>query len=190
MKRRITPSRNDTIHLRASRVLRIRSLLLLNFGLFLAVSPPTSAQVNLPAEPAARQDRILVKPKAGVDLGPLHAIRGIGLLRKYPHIGNLQVLRLPPGSTVDATIAVYQQSGLVEYAEPDFLVKALAAPNDLHYGSNSLWGLHNIGQFGGTPDGDIDAPEAWDILHDATDVIVAVIDSGIRPTHEDLATNL
>lgn len=39
-------------------------------------------------------------------------------------------------------------------------------------------------------DADIHLPEAWGILHDAPEVVVAVIDSGIDPTHQDLVNNL
>src|SRR5688572_22168204 len=177
---------NYSRHIRDIRILP----LLLTVGVLLIATWSAAAQVNLPANAACRVDRILVKPNAGANLAGLHGALGIQLLRTYPAIGNLQVLQLPPGSVVGEMIAIYQQSGLVEYAEPDFLVQPLAAPNDRHYRDNSLWGLHNIGQLGGTPDADIDAPEAWDVLHDASTIIVAVIDTGIRFTHEDLAANM
>jgi hypothetical protein len=162
----------------------------LYFSLVLAAVLPAFVSIKVQAQAEFRQDRILVKPKAGVDLTALHAILGVQLLHTYPAIGNLQVLQLPGGSTVAGTIAQYQQSGQVDYAEPDFIVHALTAPNDPYFNDGSLWGLDNTGQFGGQPDADIDAPEAWDILHDARNVIVAIIDTGIRPTHEDLAANL
>jgi subtilisin family serine protease len=151
---------------------------------------PAVAQLNVPPDVACRDDRILVKPAAGADLGPLHTLLGLQILRTYPDMGDLQVLQLPLGSTVAGAIALYQASGLVEYAEPDFVVQALAEPSDTHFRDGSLWGLHNIGQRGGTPDADIDAPEAWDIQNHAADVIVAVIDTGVRMTHQDLAANM
>lgn len=77
----------------------------------------------------------------------------------------------------------------VEFAEPDAIVRAAAAtPNDARFPEQ--WGLHNTGTDGGTADVDIDAPEAWDVRHDAPNVIVAVVDSGVRYTHEDLAANI
>ncbi|MHC4574805.1 MAG: S8 family serine peptidase [Planctomycetota bacterium] len=73
--------------------------------------------------------------------------------------------------------------------EPNYEVKVLQTiPNDTRFGD--LWGMHNTGQFGGTPDADIDAPEAWDITTGDSQVVVAVIDTGVDYTHEDLAANM
>lgn len=73
-------------------------------------------------------------------------------------------------------------------AEPDYIARALAVPNDTNFGD--LWHLHNTGQSGGTEDADIDAPEAWDTNTGSNTVIVAVIDTGVRLTHEDIVGNL
>ena len=61
-------------------------------------------------------------------------------------------------------------------------------PNDPDF--NKQWHLHNSGQYGGTIDADIDAPEAWDIETGDSDVIIAIIDSGIDYTHPDLENNI
>ena len=106
-------------------------------------------------------------------------------------MGNLQILELPTGETVENLVAKYQQSGLVEFAEPDYLVYADGTtPNDPKFLDGTLWGLNNYGQSGGTSHADIDATNAWDILTTASNIVVAVLDSGIRATHEDLAANM
>jgi subtilisin family serine protease len=72
--------------------------------------------------------------------------------------------------------------------EPNVMGGVAAVPNDPMF--SSLQGLHNTGQTGGTPDADIDAPEAWDRTQGWTGAVVGVIDSGVDYTHADLAPNI
>lgn len=160
-----------------------------------ANTPPlTGGPRPIVKRPAFRNDRILVKLKAGVTLPIDRLVPGSVIHRKFSKLGNLQVLRLPAGQLPAEAIALLRNSGLIEYAEPDYTVQALATPDDFRYFDHSLWGLDNQGildgQPAGTVDADIDAPEAWDIRTDASSVIVAIIDTGIRATHEDLVGNL
>jgi len=48
------------------------------------------------------------------------------------------------------------------------------------------YGLNNTGQTGGVADADIDAPEAWGIGTGSTGTMIAVIDTGVYYTHDDL----
>ncbi|MGL4400293.1 MAG: S8 family peptidase, partial [Luteolibacter sp.] len=73
-------------------------------------------------------------------------------------------------------------------AERDSLVFPTVSPNDPSY--SQLWGLHNTGQTAGTPDADIDAPEAWEFSTGSADVVVAVIDTGVDQNHNDLRDNI
>lgn len=74
----------------------------------------------------------------------------------------------------------------VSFAEPGRICtgQALRFPNDPLFGNQ--WGLHNTGQAGGTPNEDIDAPEAWDLTWGDPRVIVVVLDTGVQPDHPDL----
>jgi subtilisin family serine protease len=102
--------------------------------------------------------------------------------------GRVQHVKLNKGETVEDALERYRHSPAVEYAEPNYIHQLAATPNDTKF--TSLWGLHNTGQTGGTADVDIDAPEAWDITTGSSNVIIAVIDSGIAYDHPDLAANM
>jgi thermitase len=82
------------------------------------------------------------------------------------------------------------RSSLVQYAEPNFILRTQATPNDPLY--SQLYGLHNTGQTGGTSDADIDAPEGWDAAglgaFPATGgPKIGIVDTGIDQTHPDLS---
>ncbi|MFQ5636742.1 MAG: S8 family serine peptidase [bacterium] len=67
--------------------------------------------------------------------------------------------------------------------------------NDLNFTPNdplypNQWHYNNTGQTGGTPDADIDAPEAWDIETGDPAVIVSDLDTGQDLDHPDLLPNL
>ena len=106
--------------------------------------------------------------------------------RRFESIG-AELWRINGVSTMDA-ITRFQGDARVIYIEPNFIVHAIETiPNDPRFGE--LWGMHNTGQSGGTPDADIDAPEAWDLATNS-DVVVGVIDTGVDYNHVDLATNI
>ena len=93
------------------------------------------------------------------------------------------------GATVESMIDVLLKDPDVRFAEPDFeITRDQALPNDPRFGD--LWGLHNVGQAGGTFDDDIDAPEAWQTVGVTPAITVAVCDDGCQYTHPDLAANI
>jgi subtilisin family serine protease len=61
-------------------------------------------------------------------------------------------------------------------------------PNDEYFPMQ--WHLHNTGQSGGTPGADIRAPEAWEITTGDSNIVVAVLDTGVDSNHPDLVNNL
>jgi len=153
-----------------------------------------TAQSANPASPTAayRSDRVLVMPRSDAiaSLSSFHSLLGSEVLASFSMLGGLQVVAVPENESVPGLIEKFRQSGLAEYAEPDFLRRLDLSPDDQRYTNGTLWGLHNTGQSGGMTDADIDAPEGWDVLSSASNIVVAVIDTGIRRTHEDLLANV
>ncbi|MFC1815865.1 S8 family peptidase, partial [Thermodesulfobacteriota bacterium] len=141
---------------------------------------------------------LLVKYKPSVQVAAsayYRSMMGISNIRKFKKIG-VQHVKLPKNMTVAEALGIYRNDPDVEYAEPNYYRYATATPNDTSF--DQLWGLHNTGQDvgqgdqvkSGTDDADIDAPEAWDITTGSSDVVVAVIDSGVDYNHPDLAANI
>ncbi len=95
---------------------------------------------------------------------------------------------LGPGHSVEEALRTLIGHPLVAYAEPNYRVFPVRAPNDPRY--PELWGLNNTGQQGGTPGADIDAERAWDISTGDRRVRVAVIDTGIEASHPELAAQI
>jgi len=101
----------------------------------------------------------------------------------------LTLVKLPTGQTVKDALKTFNGTNGILYAEPDYKITFESTfPNDPRF--SEQWALHNTGQTGGTTDADIDAPESWDIHTGSSDVIVAVIDTGVDYNHPDLAVNI
>ena len=141
---------------------------------------------------AYREDRILIIPKAdrAASLGRFHSQSRARVRKMFPGMGNIHVLELPAGVSALEMVNRYRQSGEVESADLDIMLTACGLPNDPRLVNGEQWHLNNFGQSGGVFGADMHAAEAWDIQNSASNIIVAVIDSGIRRTHQDLAANL
>jgi len=61
-------------------------------------------------------------------------------------------------------------------------------PNDPMF--KDQWALNNVGQNGGKSESDIRAIKAWLKTQGSSDVVVAVLDSGVNYKHIDLAANM
>ena len=141
-----------------------------------------------------KEGEIIVKFKTGVQEDKKYSVHytlGSKRIRTLGQEG-LERIRIPEGISVEEAVDLYRADPAVEYAEPNFIVRASMLPNDTRF--NELWGFHNTGQTvngtTGTFDADIDCPEAWDIIKDSSSVTVAVIDTGVDSNHPDLSDNL
>ena len=101
---------------------------------------------------------------------------------------NYYVLALPAHLSVDEALAWYRHQDVVDHSEPNYLIPIKDLPNDPDF--SQQWALHNIGQTGGATDADINAVEAWNLDQGGVEVVIAVIDTGVDYTHEDLNANI
>jgi len=172
----------------------------------LAAAPPSQA----PAVPSAR---VIVKFKSE---GPLmresalaaragelprvqHASRlsqrhGVAMRDGYPVAPRTQVV-FAQGLSSAELVAKLQADPDVEVAEVDARVKRAAAPNDPRYGLQSGNVTPTVGQWylRTTASGfasSINAEQAWDLTLGSPAVVVAVLDTGVRGDHPDLAGKL
>ena len=78
------------------------------------------------------------------------------------------------------TISEVASAEQIEHIEPNYIVKAFEVPNDRYYGADG-WFLKMI-----------NAPYVWSTLGDKVgeDTVVAIIDTGVRKTHEDFSSDL
>ncbi len=91
---------------------------------------------------------------------------------------------------VDALMSV-MRSDKVAIAQFNHIIHERVTPNDTRFAEQ--WDKNNTGQTGGTPDADIDAPEAWELTTGGTTVlgdtiVVAIVDGGQQIDHQDLTT--
>ncbi|MGD2066653.1 MAG: S8 family serine peptidase [Candidatus Bathyarchaeota archaeon] len=99
-------------------------------------------------------------------------------------------LKLPKGKDLFEAIEEFNARDEILFAEPSNVGynDALYIPDDSDF--TQQWYLHNTGQTGGTPDADVDAPEAWNIERGDSDVVIAIIDTGVDLNHPDIQSNL
>ncbi len=98
----------------------------------------------------------------------------------------------------------YRNTNVLDYVEPNYIAHSAGVkgettltttPNDALF--NRQWGLFNNGTFTvsgmpytSTADADVDMELAWDIQTGNPNMIIAVSDSGIRLTHNDIAARI
>lgn len=111
--------------------------------------------------------------------------------KELSHRLRIWLVSFDPGLLPDDRVAlrIVRDYPCVQLAQFNHYIDSRLTPNDPSYGQQ--WDKHNTGQNSGTPDADIDAPEAWDIstggvtaLGDT--IVIAIIDGGFDLGHEDL----
>lgn len=135
---------------------------------------------------AHKPDEIIVKYKPGFRTQVASSASAIGAqcIRSLDVI-RCHVLKLPAGKSLEEAIIQFRKDPRIEYAGPNHIVSICKAPNDDWYqfmGIYLQWGLYDPDN----PNVGIDAERAWDITTGSSDIVIAVIDTGVMTDHEDL----
>jgi subtilisin family serine protease len=107
-----------------------------------------------------------------------------------------------PGTQVLVVARRLRRSRAVVYAEPDYLLRGDATPNDPALPLQ--WGSSNTGQpiptqefeellgppASGTPGADDGALKAWQVSTGSRSIVIGETDTGVAYTHPDLAANI
>lgn len=118
-------------------------------------------------------DEIVVKFHPGVSdevIGKMNRDHGAVVL-STSRVAGFKRLQIPKGKTVTEMVAIYRHNPNVEYAEPNFIAHAFAAPDDPLYPLQ--WDMDN------DPFGGIHLNTAREVETGIDSVIVAVIDTGV-----------
>ncbi|PKA10463.1 S8 family serine peptidase [Leptospira meyeri] len=115
--------------------------------------------------------------------------------------GHFTTAKLFDSETMEEGLARIKKDPNVESVEPRYLYyKQASAPNDPEFAR--LWGLSNTGQTlaspsytanssnPGTSGKDMNVLGAWDVTTSCSNTIVAVLDTGVTYTHQDLVGNM
>jgi len=115
---------------------------------------------------------------------------GSKIIRTLSGQGRYQ-MGVPAGYSVEETVSALNQNPLVEYAEPNYLVRASVTPNDPLF--NKQYALYNAGGtllLPGSPIGkqgaDIKATAGWEESKGSAQYLIAILDTGIDLLHPDL----
>lgn len=145
----------------------------------LVVAAPVRAVVlpgSGPQDPGYAPGQLLVRVKPGWAPWIVHAETGANWRHTVPGIG-VDLVELPPGTSVGDGMRRYHAHPGVAWAEPNFTAEAAAVPNDTLF--SSQWGPIKVG-----------APAAWDLCIGTSAPIIAVVDTGVDFRHPDLAAKL
>lgn len=172
--------------------------------LLLAPCAVLRAQTGIPADASAAEARVIVKFKPESPLLRMQALSIVqGRSDRADALGKRIGLPMQAGREMAERMMVVKASGLssrqlaerlvqqtdVEYAVPDRRRQLMATPNDplfVQGGANGpvvgQWYLRTPAEVPAA----INATAAWDITKGRSDVVVAVLDTGVRFDHPDL----
>ncbi len=136
---------------------------------------------------------VLVRYRADASVQQIQAIEQVFsliVLSDLPHL-RLRHYQLPAGLDVPEAIDQISVRPGVESVDPNVVQQLEGIPSDPLF--QQQWGLHNTGQLvdgtAGSPDADIDWPEAMDLHQALLPITIAIIDTGVALDHPEILAN-
>lgn len=124
-----------------------------------------------------REGVLLVSPKAGVSVEALDTELGKHKAKKSKKFDSINVYEVKvPEKTEQAVAAALRKNKHIKFVELDMRVKPDYVANDKYYAP--AYHLHKMS-----------VPASWDISEGAG-ITIAIADTGVRVTHQDLAANI
>lgn len=105
------------------------------------------------------------------------AIQSLKGNNALPDLSDIYMARYEGSTDIVTVINALLEDQQIIYAEPSYIYKTSFVPNDPGYVNQSYLTK-------------VMAPQAWDILKNAANVIIGIVDSGSDLQHEDLAANI
>ncbi|MDB4713043.1 S8 family serine peptidase, partial [bacterium] len=165
------------------------------FGVVRLVGPDNTAFIDY-GNGKVNGDYLLVRLREDIVQARFNRIiekNGLKVAREFTLVSGLKTLFMPKIARNEnrlqsllATKRDLEESGIFRYVELDYVNEPFAKVTDSAFVDGTLWGLENVGQDGGLIDADIDVEQAWEITTGTPETVVAVIDTGVRVTHNDL----
>ena len=166
--------------------------------------PPTQARTSSDSEP-----EVLVRFRSGLSVADIKRIASRSNDRVEDEIesvtGLVAIDDLDNANAEDVADQYEAMTDYVVYAEPNYEIRLddpvnhntrrrdltpsrLGVPNDPLF--NEQWALNNTGQNGGKANAHLDALKAWAKTQGSSEVVVAVLDTGVDYNHKDLVSNM
>jgi len=145
-------------------------------------------------KPKFKKDELIIKFKKDVASTEKNRILSTYNLsiKKHYQKKDIYLVKLKNQTSTEQIMETLKSDPNIELVQPNYLYYATEIPNDPLF--SELWGLKNDGQSilgnPGISDMDIDAEKAWDITKGNSNVVVAVIDTGIDKNHPELKNNI
>lgn len=124
-------------------------------------------------------NEICIKLKPGYSTSSAIGIANAfsGFIKEPVDVLRWTTIRFPNNVNVENIINGISNNPIIETAEFNFVGEVHAVPNDSLF--TQQWGLRNTGQNGGTSGADINAVNAWNYTTGSSNVVLAILDSGI-----------